>query len=60
LLFGSDWPVCLLRTDYRRWISAVQELCAPLSFDERHEIFSETARIAYTLSLALIPISSSH
>jgi len=55
LLFGSDWPVCLLRTDYRRWISAVRELCAPLSVDECKAIFSETARTAYVLSPASVP-----
>ena len=55
LLFGSDWPVCLLRTDYRRWISAVRELCAPLSVDECKAIFSKTARTAYVLSPASVP-----
>ena len=24
LLFGSDWPVCLLRTDYDRWFNTVK------------------------------------
>jgi L-fuconolactonase len=49
LMFGSDWPVCLLRTEYSRWVSAVQELAAPLSADEREELFCGAARTAYHL-----------
>jgi L-fuconolactonase len=49
LLFGSDWPVCLLRSDYLRWISAVRELAAPLSAGEREAFFSGNARRAYAL-----------
>jgi L-fuconolactonase len=50
LMFGSDWPVCLLRTGYSRWVSAVQELAAPLSANEREEFFGGTARTAYALA----------
>jgi len=49
LMFGSDWPVCLLRSDYARWVAAVRELAAPLSVDEREAIFSTAARFAYGL-----------
>jgi L-fuconolactonase len=49
LMFGSDWPVCLVRTVYARWVSAMQELAAALSISEREAIFSGTARIAYDL-----------
>ncbi len=49
LMFGSDWPVCLWRTDYRRWLNTVRELAAGLSRDEQAAIFTETARRAYAL-----------
>jgi L-fuconolactonase len=49
LMYGSDWPVCLLRTDYFRWISAVKELGGTLSTSDREALFSGTARAAYGL-----------
>ena len=49
LMFGSDWPVCLVRSEYGRWISAVKELAADLSETERGTIFSGTALRAYSL-----------
>lgn len=50
LMFGSDWPVCLLRTDYHRWLDTVRELADGLTTGEREAIFTETARQAYSLS----------
>jgi len=49
LMFGSDWPVCLLATPYRRWVETVEEFVAPLSASEQAEIWSGTARRAYRL-----------
>ncbi|NJR20275.1 MAG: amidohydrolase family protein [Hyphomonadaceae bacterium] len=31
VMYGSDWPVCTLRTDYGRWLSTVQSLASPLN-----------------------------
>jgi L-fuconolactonase len=52
LLFGSDWPVCLLRSGYAHWVAAVKELAASLSTSEQAAIFSDTARRAYSLKSA--------
>ncbi len=49
LMYGSDWPVCLLRTDYRRWVSAVEELASKLSADEQACFWSQNAIKAYSL-----------
>lgn len=49
LMFGSDWPVCLLATDYRSWHEVVEEYCGRLSAAEQTRIFGETAREAYRL-----------
>ncbi|MCC9603615.1 amidohydrolase family protein [Stieleria sp. JC731] len=49
LMFGSDWPVCLLRTDYGCWLATVRELAAELSSDEQQQIFSGTAIQTYRL-----------
>lgn len=49
LMFGSDWPVCLLRSDYARWVATVQELAAGLSPGEQHDLWSQTAIRTYRL-----------
>lgn len=51
-MFGSDWPVALLRTDYARWLETVQVLAADLSPSEQHALFYQTASDAYRLSSA--------
>ncbi|MGR6922101.1 amidohydrolase family protein [[Actinomadura] parvosata] len=49
VMFGSDWPVCLLAAGYDQVVSAADELCAGLSESEREEVFAGTARRAYRL-----------
>ncbi|MEQ8762801.1 MAG: amidohydrolase family protein [Planctomycetota bacterium] len=49
LMFGSDWPVCLVAIDYPRWLDIVRDLIAPLSQEERSAILGDTAREVYAL-----------
>jgi L-fuconolactonase len=49
LMFGSDWPVCLLAATYRRWHDLVAEFCSRLSISEQARIFGGTAIEAYGL-----------
>ncbi|MFE7130067.1 amidohydrolase family protein [Streptomyces sp. NPDC057638] len=49
LMFGSDWPVCLLAAGYRRVITTVRELTEELTGPERKEIFEAAARRVYGL-----------
>src|SRR4051794_38453295 len=49
LLFGSDWPVCLLAAPYEAVLDAAEQLTAQLSAAEREQIFGGTARRIYTL-----------
>lgn len=49
LMFGSDWPVCLLATTYQHWVQTVSKLIDTLSADEQARIWAETAREAYRL-----------
>jgi L-fuconolactonase len=49
LMFGSDWPVCLLATDYRRWVQTVRSFIAALSADEQAWIMGRAAMAAYRL-----------
>ncbi|TDD48343.1 amidohydrolase [Nonomuraea terrae] len=49
VMFGSDWPVCLLAAEYEQVAAAADELCAGLSEHERAQVFAGTARRAYRL-----------
>ena len=49
LMFGSDWPVCLLRTNYRRWADLVRDSISHLSASEQSEILGGTAARVYRL-----------
>ena len=49
LMFGSDWPVCLLAVGYHRWVELVREFVSPLSDAERRRVMGETAIEAYGL-----------
>ncbi len=49
LLFGSDWPVCLLAASYDRVVQATHELLAGLSESERDRVFGDSAAEVYGL-----------
>jgi L-fuconolactonase len=50
LMFGSDWPVILLASPYRRWADAVAGAISRLSDAEQARIMGGTAREAYRLA----------
>ena len=49
LMFGSDWPVCLVACSYSRWYEIVQRFAERLSEDEKASLFGATACRAYGL-----------
>ncbi len=49
LMFGSDWPVCLVASAYKRWHDLICEYIQPLSSDEQAAIMGDTAIRAYKL-----------
>ena len=49
LMFGSDWPVALLKTDYGRWVETAASFAAELSESEQAAFFRGNAEIAYGL-----------
>lgn len=51
LMFGSDWPVCLVAASYDRVFDAARELTAGLSDTERDEVFGGAAARAYRLAV---------
>ena len=51
LIYGSDWPVCLLATSLSRWIALLDQAlsgCAPI---DRRKIFRDNANAVYRLGL---------
>lgn len=49
LMFGSDWPVCLVAASYTRWLDFVRDCVASLSAAERDRVLGETAVQIYRL-----------
>ena len=49
MMFGSDWPVCLLAASYDRVLEAFQWLLAELSDEDRERIFSKNATELYRI-----------
>ena len=49
IMFGSDWPVCLVACGYERWHDLIREYIHPLSSDEQNAIMGETASRSYKL-----------
>jgi L-fuconolactonase len=49
LMYGSDWPVCLLKTDYEAWVAAIGSLMNELSADEQADIMGRNAMRVYAL-----------
>ncbi|HEY2521118.1 MAG TPA: amidohydrolase family protein [Streptosporangiaceae bacterium] len=55
MMFGSDWPVCLLRCDYDRVIAHAESMCVGLSKSEKADVFGETAARWYALNVTSAP-----
>ena len=51
ILWGSDWPVCKLRTDYLGWFNTANNLTDELSLSEKQNIFYENAIKFYKLKI---------
>ncbi|MBE0591654.1 MAG: amidohydrolase family protein, partial [Gemmatimonadales bacterium] len=49
LMFGSDWPVCLLAGRYARVTELIERYTEPLSPDELEDLFGGTAVRFYGL-----------
>ena len=50
LMFGGDWPVSTLATDYPRWVETLLWATASCTEQERRRLFRETAAEFYRLS----------
>jgi L-fuconolactonase len=59
LLFGSDWPVCLLRAPYAEVAQIIDDWSHALSADERALLWGGNAMRCYGLPLAEPPAETS-
>jgi L-fuconolactonase len=50
LMYGSDWPVCLLKTEYPAWVQICEQLSSSLSQDDQNWFWSKSARHWYGLA----------
>jgi predicted TIM-barrel fold metal-dependent hydrolase len=49
VMFGSDWPVCLLACPLNKWVETLKTLTADLSDVDRRLLFADNARRVYRL-----------
>lgn len=50
VMFGTDWPVCLLRTSYEDWANTVRQLTEELTESEKISIRSNNAKRCYQIA----------
>jgi L-fuconolactonase len=50
VVFGSNWPVCLLGGSLRSWVKALSEIVAARPAAERSKLWAENAKRIYRLS----------
>lgn len=51
MMFGSDWPVCLLAATYSQTINLMEELTSQLTKAEQDSFWSKTAKLFYRLKV---------
>lgn len=49
IMFGSDWPVCLLASTYERWLETMQQYFQSFSSLDQQKIFADNCSTFYHL-----------
>ena len=49
VMYGGDWPVVLLASEYSRWIESLDQILAGFNDDELRKIYSSNAANVYRL-----------
>jgi len=48
VMFGSDWPVCLLGVTHHKWVETLHSIVSPfVSTSDLEKLFSENAKSFY-------------
>lgn len=50
VVFGGDWPVCLLGASYRRWVVSLKEVISNRSEADQRKLLHDNAKKFYRLS----------
>jgi len=50
ILFGSDWPVCNVASDYTEVVKTLEDYIAPFSIEDQNKIWCENAKSFYKLN----------
>ena len=50
LLFGSDWPVCLLAGSYKQVKNLIEVYTRKISFEDKEKIFGKNAMLFYNIN----------
>jgi len=50
VVFGSDWPVCLLNAQLRDWVAALKEITSERGRDYQRKLFHDNAERLYKLT----------
>ncbi len=51
VVFGGDWPVCLIGATYQQWVTMLREIIAGRPTDQQRKLWSGNARRHYTLGV---------
>jgi L-fuconolactonase len=43
VMFGGDWPVCTLRSTYRRWVEALRSIARNRPLEQQRKLFHDNA-----------------
>ena len=57
VMFGSDWPVALLASSYRRWYETLASLSSHLSLSKKRKLWAENATRFYITNGASLRMS---
>ena len=49
VVFGGDWPVCLLGTTYQQWVTMLRQIIASRPADQQQKLWSANALRYYAL-----------
>lgn len=49
VMFGSDWPVCLVAASYKNWLNVLEDYFSAFSLNEKEKIFAGNAIAFYDL-----------
>jgi L-fuconolactonase len=49
IMYGSDWPVCLVASSYSKWLQTIKNYFASYSAEEQEKVFSSNAVKFYNL-----------